>query len=41
MNFEWMVSHIGSLTAFVVLGIVVPFILVGVTLVGAHWLTSE
>jgi Mg2+ and Co2+ transporter CorA len=41
MNFEWMVSHIGSVTAFVVLGIMVPFILVGVTLVGAHWLTRE
>jgi magnesium transporter len=41
MNFEWMVSHIGSLTAFVVLGILVPFIMVGVTLAGAHWLTRE
>jgi Mg2+ and Co2+ transporter CorA len=41
MNFEWMVSHIGSLTAFVVLGIVVPFIMVGATLVGARWLTRE
>ena len=41
MNFEWMVSHVGSLTAFVVLGIVVPFLMVGFTLVGARWLTRE
>jgi Mg2+ and Co2+ transporter CorA len=41
MNFEWMVSHIGSLPAFVVLGMVVPLMMVGVTLMGASRLTRE
>ncbi len=41
MNFEWMVSNIGSLAAFLVFGIVVPIALVAVSVVGARWLTRE
>ena len=40
MNFDWLVSNIGSLPAFLMLGILLPIAL-GVTLVGARWLTRE
>jgi Mg2+ and Co2+ transporter CorA len=41
MNFGWLVENIGSLAAFLVFGILVPLALVGVTVVGARWLTRE
>ncbi len=41
MNFEWMVSNIGSPLAFVLLGILLPVVLVAVTLAGARWLTRD
>ncbi len=41
MNFGWMTANIGSPGAFVLLGIVLPVVLVGVTLFGARWLTRE
>ena len=41
MNFAWLVENIGSLAAFLVFGILVPLALVGVTVVGARWLTRE
>ena len=39
MNFGWLTDSIGSVAAFVVLGVVLPVALVAVTLVGARWLT--
>ena len=41
MNFGWLVENIGSLAAFLVFGILVPLALIGVTVVGARWLTRE
>ena len=41
MNFDWLVSNIGSAAAFVVFGILLPIVLVAVTLAGARWLTRE
>ena len=41
MNFGWLVENIGSLATFLVFGILVPLALVGVTVVGARWLTRE
>jgi Mg2+ and Co2+ transporter CorA len=41
MNFGWLTSAIGSVAAFVVLGVVLPVALVTVTLLGARWLTRD
>jgi magnesium transporter len=41
MNFGWMVDHIGTAAAFVVLGIVVPVVLVVIILVAVRWLATD
>jgi magnesium transporter len=41
MNFGWLTAHIGSATAFVLLGVVVPCLLVAATLTGARWLSHD
>ncbi len=41
MNFGWMVDHIGTATAFVVLGIVIPVVLLVIILVTARWLAAD
>jgi hypothetical protein len=41
MNFGWMVDHIGTATAFVVLGIVIPVVLLVIIVVTARWLAAD
>ncbi len=41
MNFGWMVDHIGTATAFVVLGIVIPVVLIVIIVVAARWLAAD
>jgi len=41
MNFGWLTNSIGSLAAFVLLGVVLPVALVAGTLLGARWLTRD
>jgi magnesium transporter len=41
MNFGWLTDHIGSVAAFVLLGIVLPCVLVGVSLAGARLLARD
>jgi magnesium transporter len=41
MNFGWMVDHIGTATAFVVLGIAIPAVLLVIIVVTARWLASD
>jgi magnesium transporter len=41
MNFGWMVDHIATATAFVVLGIVIPVVLIVIIVVTARWLAAD
>ncbi len=41
MNFGWMVDHIATATAFIVLGTVIPVVLVVIIVVAARWLTAD
>ena len=41
MNFGWMVDHIGTATAFVVLGIAIPVVLLVIIVVAARWLAAD
>jgi magnesium transporter len=41
MNFGWMVDHIGTATAFVVLGIAIPVVLLLIIAVAARWLAAD
>jgi hypothetical protein len=41
MNFGWMVDHIGTAAAFVVLGIVIPVVLIVIIVVAARWLAAD
>jgi hypothetical protein len=41
MHFGWMVDHIGTATAFVVLGIVIPVVLLVIIVVTARWLAAD
>jgi magnesium transporter len=41
MNFGWMVDHIGTATAFVVLGIVIPAVLLVIIVVMARRLAAD
>jgi Mg2+ and Co2+ transporter CorA len=41
MNFGWMVDHIATATAFVVLGIVIPVVLLVIIVGAARWLAAD
>ena len=41
MNFGWMLDHIGSATAFVVLGIATPVVLLVIIVVATRWLAAD
>ena len=41
MNLGWLVENIGSLAAFLVFGITLPAAVIGVTIVGARFITGE
>jgi magnesium transporter len=41
MNFGWMVDHIGTATAFVVLGIAIPVVLLVIIVAAARWLAAD